>query len=328
LLLVAVLVLAAAFIVLALVINSAIFTENLATREDVAGSEEALEYRADVTASISKSVITGNEDTTLSNTSALEDNVEGEIATLRTRGGVSQAIRGGVVEVIYAGNIPGQRIAQDNATRNLTNRNETADWTVAEDITDVRNVQFTFTEVDTLSIGSILPIPINNPFRLELDGNSGNTWTVAIASNTFAGIIDTDEIVVRVTRPDGTQAECVREEPTSNESLSVDVTGGSINGEPCHALNRLANGGEMWLGTSVGAPFDIGFENADNVNGTYSMVVDDGAAVDTSSVHSGYDPDEPHVRDALYAVELSYVYQNHAVVYEDTIRVAPGEVPP
>jgi hypothetical protein len=318
LLLVAVLVLAASFIVLALVINSAIFTENLATREDVGGSEKALEYRAEVLDSVGASVIASNEDTALSDIPALEDSVRGEVATLRTGTGRFQAVRGGIVEVTYGSSTEGQRIAQDNATRNLTDRDGTADWTVAEDVENVRRVRFELRDIDTSAF--------SNAFEVELE-NSG-TWTLSVSDDGLLTSPAADEVAVTVETGTGDQAECIRNRPNATSPLTIDVTGGTINEEPCHALNRQGDGTEMWLGTGVSSPFDIEFENADNVNGTYSMVVDDGATVDTSSVHSGYDPDEPHVRDALYAVELSYVYQNHAVAYEDTIRVAPGEVPP
>jgi hypothetical protein len=326
LLLVAVLVLAASFIVLALVINSAIFTENLATREDVAGSEETLEYRAEVVDGIGETLSNGNEDKDLSTHSGLEDHVETEVATLRTLGGLSQAIRGGAVDLTYQSKTDGDRIAQENSSRALTDRNDTADWTLIDNANSVRNVQFNLTASDTT--GDSFIFPSNNPFRLLVEGTGGGTWTMSVANDTvFFGTIDTDEIVIRVERPDGTVAECIRDEPESDDSLRIDVTGGTAGGEPCHALNRRNGRTQMWLGTGVSAPYDISFENGDNINGSYSMITE-GGTPNSANLESGHDADEPFVMNALYDVELSYVYQNHAVAYEDRIRVAPGEVPP
>ncbi len=321
LLLVAVLVLAAAFIVLALVINSAIFTENLATREDVAGSEEALEYRADVTASIDAAIVAGNEDRELATEAELEAHARNEISTLQNRGGLTQAIRGGVVDLSYDTKQMGDRIAQDNASRNLTDDNASANWRPATGVDQIRNVGFELTEVDTQDLGS------NEPFRFRLE--SGDDWQLSVSNESLIGSmgsIDDDEVAVTIETGTGNQAECVRDSPNTTSPLTIDVTGASVNGEPCHALHRLSNGTQMWLGTGVSSPFDIEFENADNVNGTYSMVTS-GGTPDTG-IESGYDSDEPYVVNALYGVELSYAYQNHAVAYEDTIRVAPGETPP
>lgn len=323
LLLVAVLVLAASFIVLALVINSAIFTENLATREDVAGSEEALGYRAVVADSVSESVVAGNEEQSLSSTSDLEEHVKTGVTLLRTQSALSQAMRGGVVSVSYQTSTGGQRIAQDNATRNLTSTGGDAAWTVADDVNRVRNVRFSFTDVDTLGTLGL----VNSPFRLNIEDSSGDTWELSVSNETVLGILDSNETAIRVERPDGTDAECVRQQAESGDPLTVDVTGGTVRDEPCHALRQLSDGTDMYLGTGLGTPREISFENSDNVEGTYSMVIDNGNP-EGSNLNSGYSPDGPYFTNALYDVTLSYAYQSHAVFYDDTIRVAPGEVPP
>ncbi len=317
LLLVAVLVLAAAFIVLALVINSAIFTENLATREDVAGSEEALEYRADVTASIDAAIVAGNEDRELTTDAELEAHARNEISTLQNRGGLTQAIRGGVVDLSYDTTQMGDRIAQDNASRNLTDDNASADWRPATGVDEIRNVGFELTEVDTEDLGS------NEPFRFRLE--SGDDWQLSVSEEALLGSIASDEVAIGVETPTAS-AQCVRDEPTAGDPLTIDVTGASVNGEPCHALHRLSDGTQMWLGTGVSGSFDLRFQNSDRVNGTYAMVTR-GGTPDTG-IESGYDSDEPYVVNALYSVRLDYSYQSHAVSYDGTVLSAPGEVPP
>ena len=306
LLMIAVLVLAAAFIVLALVINSAIFTENLATREDVAGSEEALEYRADVTASIDAAIVAGNEDRELATDAELEAHARNEISTLQNRGGLVQAIRGGVVDLSYDTKQMGDRIAQDNTSRNLTNDTASADWRPATGVDEIRNVGFELTEVDTRG----------EPFRFRLEG--GDNWQLSVSG-------DSSEVAIKVDTPTAS-AQCVRDEPTAGDPLTIDVTGASVNGEPCHALHRLSDGTQMWLGTGVSGSFDLRFQNSDRVNGTYAMVTR-GGTPDTG-IESGYDSDEPYVVNALYNVRFDYSYQGHAVAYNGTVLSAPGEVPP
>lgn len=305
LLLVGVLVLAAMFIVLALVVNSAIFAENLATREDVPGSEEAVEYRAELIDGIGETVVAINRDENVTSRSELENHTRTEIAMVRSRGGFGQAISGAIVEVSYASSTGGYRIAQENASRNLTDRNATEDWTVAEDVTSVRNVGFQLRDVDTGGF--------------EMTVSNGTTWTLTVSEVV-------DGVAVTVETGTGAQAECVRDRPNATSPLSIDVTGGTVGGEPCHALNRQADTTPMWLGAGVNSPYDIEFDDSDSVNGTYSMVVE--SADFDASLRSGYNESEPYVVSALYSVGLSYAYQNHAVAYEDTLRVAPGETPP
>jgi len=315
LLLVGVLVLAAAFIVLALVVNAAIFTENLATREDVAGSEEAVEYRAELVDAIGATVVAVNEDEHVTSEFELENHTQNEVAVVRSRGGLNQAISGGVVSVRYQNKTVGHRIAQDNASRNLTDRTTAEDWTVAEDVTRVRNVGFELRDVDTGNFASGFEMTVSN----------SNAWTLTVSEEGLAGI-GADEVAVTVETEAGDQAECVRDKPNATSPLTIDVTGGTVDGEPCHALNRQSDMTPMWLGTGVSSDYEINFDDGDNVNGTYSMVVENGTF--DASLHSGHDPEEPYVMTALYDVELSYAYQNHAVAYEDTVRIAPGEVPP
>ena len=316
LLLVGVLVLAATFIILALVVNSAIFTENLATREDVPGSEEAVEYRAELVDGIGEAVVAINEDESVTSRSELENHTQNEVAVVRSRGGFSQAIRGSIVNVSYQDATAGNRIAQENESRNLTDRNANEEWTVADTVTNVRNVQFQLRDVDT---GNILAE------GFEMTVSNGTTWTLTVSEDGLDGL-GADEVAVTVETGAGDQAECIREKPSATSPLTIDVTGGTVDGEQCHALNRQSDTTPMWLGTGVSSPYDIEFDDGDTVNGTYSMVVE--SANFDASLRSGYNESEPYVMTALYDVALSYAYQNHAVAYEDTLRVAPGEVPP
>jgi hypothetical protein len=62
------------------------------------------------------------------NSDRLEAHARNEISTLQNRGGLTQAIRGGVLDLSYDTKQIGNRIAQDNASRNLTDDNASADW--------------------------------------------------------------------------------------------------------------------------------------------------------------------------------------------------------
>ena len=318
LLLVAVLVLAASFIVLAVVINSAIFTENLATRADVAGSEEALEYRAEVVDGVETVITDANADPDIETPSELRDYVEGETEQVSSLAAREQALRGGITDFEVDDETIGDRIAQDNRTRNFTANDSSPDWTLADNVNRTRALTFELTEVRTPALSAA--------FRAVVD-NGSSTWTLALFDDSLTGVAS-DETGIRVERPDGTSATCVRDAPNATRTLTVDVTAGTAGGEPCHALRRLSDGTQMWFGTNVGPPYGIDFENGDNADGRYSMVVEGGTPRSPGELAPDQNPDFPYATPGLYDVALSYRYQTHAVTYETDIRVAPGETPP
>ena len=81
LILVGAFIIAAAFIVLALVVNSAIFTENLATRDDVPGSQDALEFRDEVHQGVSNVIEGTNQNNGQTETDAEESVTEVGVLT-------------------------------------------------------------------------------------------------------------------------------------------------------------------------------------------------------------------------------------------------------
>lgn len=319
-LLVAVLVLAAAFIVLALVVNSAIFTENLATQDDVAGAEEAIEERAAVEDNLEKIFREANSEyhTTLSIQEAISDGIE-EYEGLER---FPQTARSQIVDVEYIDYIEeGVIIAQDNSERNFTNlaENDESDWTVAQNVDASRDITFTFTQIDTSGfLGS------DSPFRMNIDNGE---WMIEFSSedDIIGGVLGPDEVALRVTNDDGIQESCIGPEPEPGDPLEVDVTAGTMNGELCEALDRLqGDGSPLSYAAQVDTPYQIRFENPDTVEGTYSMVVDGTAHDDLGTTEP--DDEDPYAVDAIYDIEVSYSYHTHNVAYETDFRVAPGEV--
>jgi len=82
--LIAALALAVTFIGLALVVNSAIYTQNLASRGEVAGSNDALEMRAMVETNVGQGVTAANRYNHSSQT-ALETGLRESMGTVSTQ---------------------------------------------------------------------------------------------------------------------------------------------------------------------------------------------------------------------------------------------------
>jgi hypothetical protein len=311
--LIAAFILAIAFVVLALVVNSAIFTENLATRDDVAGSQDALQYRHEVAQSVGDNIEAVNDNNTL----AL-DGADESVTNISTQGGLQQSSLGRVVNVSFETRVDGTKIAQDNATRNFTSAGADADWTVAESVSDTRNFQINVTDFSELA-----DVGDSNPFRVVANVTGGSVqWNMTIRGNTSSG----NSLRIEVETPTGVSARC--DETDVGDSAVVDVTGGTVAGDPCLALRKLQDpsGTEMWFAAGLSS-YDIEFENGDNIQGTYSFIIGDGGSAGTGLV-SGSDDHEPYFVTAIYSMTVNYAYYTPSVVYETEIEVAPEEVPP
>lgn len=317
--LIAAFILAIAFVVLALVVNSAIFTENLATRDDVAGSHEALEYRAEVVGSVGALIESANADPSMGSTEVIASIDE----NISSQAGFDQSALGHVVGLSYAGETAGKRIAQDNGTRNFTDTAGQEDWVLAEDVSNTRNIKFNITEVESLPI-----IEDDLDFQFHLNDTSDPDtveWEMDVEYDGF------NDVTVQVTNGlTGLTATCSRE--WDGTSLEIDVTGGTVGGEPCHALDRDENGEPLWFGAGVDTEYQLEFVDANAAMGTYSMVIEDDASSSVSdNLVDGHDPDEPYkqTNDILYSVDVEYMFHTSQVGYETTIEdIAPGEVPP
>ena len=306
LLLVGAFILAAAFVVLALVVNSAIFTENLATRDDVPGSQDALEYRDEVRRGVGDIIRDTNH-----NNSRTASDAQGSIEQLGAVAGIDQAVRNRVVSVSHVSTQPGIKIAQDQP-RELTNNASSDDWTLATDVNRTRNVRLNVTDFNSGTV------------EFVVNGTS-DEWVMSI-SETGAGT----DAEVTVSTPGGTTSSCVRE---NTDTIFVDVTAGTVDGEPCPALSRLSDGTEMQFGAGVDPGYNISIRNGDAVEGMYSMILEDvggaGAFDPLGGNNYGSAPDEPYYltgSGVVYSITVHYEFYTPQVGFETDVRAAPGEV--
>jgi hypothetical protein len=328
LLLIAAFIIAVSFVVLALVVNSAIFTENLATRDDVAGSGEALEYRHEVSQTVGEVLTAINQNNSI-DTADQEDVLENNVGQISLQGGIQQSTRGGFVKVPNGSmsTEPGKKVAQDTPREfSNTTADSSADpsgnsWEVVENVESTRNLKINVTNLGALSLTT------TDPFEMELD-NGTDTWRMNISgSSTPAGTLVTVGIESENV---GSWESCSR--VTDDGYITIDVTRGLVGGEPCHALTQLSDGTDMWFGLEN--TYSIEFINFKNIEGTYSFIIDDGSSAadrdnfgnDGTSDVSNTDHD-PYIREAIYSASVPYSYYTPDTGYETQIEVAPGEVP-
>jgi len=114
-LLVAAFALAVIFVAMALIVNSAIFTENLASRGETSGSDGALSMRADVATSVGAGVEAANRNDNGS-VGELTDAVSASVRNISRQTGRQSARSGRVVDVSYQSATEGARIYQSDGT--------------------------------------------------------------------------------------------------------------------------------------------------------------------------------------------------------------------
>jgi hypothetical protein len=324
-LLVAAFALAVIFVAMALIVNSAIFTENLASRGETTGSNAALTMRATAETTVGDALEAANrydnaDDGTL--TAA----VQGSIGNISRQTGRQAARSGRVVDLAFQSSHPGVRIYQDTGG-DFTNDAGATDYLVAGGVyrVDGGNGTRAFDiEADTISAtdnASAFEIRAQRTFA----GGNQRSWRARIWRD------GSDTVHVRTLRNDGAtttveNCEVTRDGPGT--AFRIDVTEGTIDGEECDALGTGPSGGNFHFGAGTGVTpgaletYDISFANADEIEGNFSLVVyrRPGTVLDLSEIGT-----EPDWSTALYDVTVRYRYLTTDMRYETDVRVAPGE---
>lgn len=299
LILVAGLALAATFVAIALILNSAIYTENLASRGEMSGGSEALGYRDAMDASVGELIEYANEHNATSH-GRLHQNLSAGLAEAGNLSTRLEALDGRLATVSLAGDVNGTRIVEDEPTTDFTNETGVADWTVVEDVSNTRAFHVEVTDA------------------APLVGAGSNPFTVTVTDGT-------DTWQLTVTDP-GTGVDVNVEDAAGNldtchvsSAPDIDVTGGTVNGEDCDAL-VFAEG--------LTPPYDISYQNANNVQGNYSLVVDNstlGADPDPTHLGTYGSGTTPFAAPATYSATVHLTVEGPELVYESDLRVAPGE---
>jgi hypothetical protein len=301
LLLVAGLALALVFIGLALVVNSAIFTENLASRGETAGSDGALAARAATEANAGRAIEQANR----YNTSAPVDAFNRSLRNVSTQTESLSATSGTLSNVTYVDHRNGKRVsgAIDRADD---------DYTVANGAERVSGANGTrglvFNSAGLPGESTPLVVKVNDT---TVTGDR-NSWRAQIWETT-------GDVHVKTLR-NGTTASENRTERCAVPSSAVnriEVTAGLVNGQPCDALRRNDSGANFWFGNGAGDEYDVHFRNTNGVSGEFEMVADSDGGLSI--------PLTTLADDAIYDAEVQFVYDGPDVWYNTTVRVAPGE---
>lgn len=317
-LLVAAFALAVTFVAFALVANSAIYTENLATRAGGEDTTDAVIFRDSIEQSVGDAMQAANERNSASYT-PVKTTVQMGIQNLSDWTGKQEARASALGTVEYLTSTQGSRIVQPEPANFSSSNASTApvsDWTVVENVSGTRAFRVNVTDTTPLS-----PVAGDN-FTVTLTEEGGATsWEVQIGKNTSGAV----EVTVNRENP-SLSATCTAPTPGP---VVIDVTEGTIDGQSCPALD-VVSGEETHLGAGVPTPYNITFTNGDNIEGRYSLVVDNATLGSNPDVSAGVgEPGttdtQPYAYPAMYSATVEASYYTDIVEYRTEIRVTPGD---
>lgn len=317
-LLVAAFALAVAFVALALVANSAIYTENLATRASGEEPTTALIVRDNIEHAVGDALRRANERNATSFAS-IDAAVQVGMTNLSAWTTEQQALGSALTTVSYLGSTQGTRISQSTPGQFISSnasRPPEADWTVVESVSATRGVELRVTDTSALETADA------DKFTLRASNAAGTaTWELRVGK-TASGAV---EVTVERDNPTATET-CVA--PASGP-VAIDVTGATIDGETCPALD-VTGGVETHFRAGVSTPYTVAIENGDAIEGTYRLVVDNATLGTNPDLSAGVgDPDttdtQPHAYPAMYGVTVELSYFTDVVEYRTEIRAEPGE---
>lgn len=299
LLLVTALAVALGIVALVLLLNTAIYTQNLASREYGTGGDAALVFRQEA----------------VSGAGGILDRVNGreypDYATLTPDVTENVSRLGDVLERRYAGRGTSVRTAvtdsergflfrQTDASRDLTGPAGAPDWSVVSGARRSRGYEL---RVDPdAGTGPTDAFTVNVTDTID---DSGTDWRVYVYE-------DGSDVVVAVQNESDPQTEVYR---TAADNVTIDLTAGTVDGTYQPKLAWAKN---------VPTPYRVQYRNGDLATGTYNLTVrqDVGTVPHTAP---GPGVTSPYHVPALYSLDLRLRYRSPDLTYDVTARVAPGE---
>jgi hypothetical protein len=303
---------AVTLVALVLLLNTVIYTQNLATRGTGIEDGEAVGFRGEVVEGVGD-VLDAENRQEYDEAGKVRDNVTAGVSRYDALVSRYYAESATVADVEDEGMAltDGSLVHQTNASRNFTNADgDAGDWTLVSDAGDggspgVRNATFTVS-------GENLSDSRSSAFSVRVDDGS-NQWDVYLYDST-----GTDAVTVAV--QNGSESTPHDVCSVSGPEATVDISAGTINGSACPEL--------VWA-TGVAAPYDVTFRNPTEAIGIYSLTVatPTGSATDveTTNLAGPGEGASPRWAHAVYATEFDVHFQTTDLEFHTMLRVAPGE---
>jgi len=328
------LLIAVVFVGLALVVNSAVYTENLGSRDTTGEATDALEQQQYVEEQLSRTVDRTNTKNKTWGNETLAEKFRDSIENQSDAYTMEEASRGTDVRVDTYNLTNGTRLRQTNASRNFTSANGQTDWQLASGVeesgqfaVDVRNDSLLAATVDTT-----MSLLAESAFSIDLETSSG-TWRIylftgAATESTYAVVEHPDQDFEDDGLTDRTNPEHVvagwfnQSCSMEGDTVAVRLSEGTFGGAPCEEFDFYDD-----IDTH-----DIAFSNTtsfgvDRGNGTYDILIGPANFNDNAFEPAQVgDQPKPFHQSAMYAFDYSFTYQTASQRYRAPNRtVKPHE---
>jgi hypothetical protein len=294
------LLIAVMLVALAIVLNAAIFAENLSTRE-TADSEKPSSYAADTGSTVASVYNRTNDNDTRKAVYANTSFNESFETWADSRS--DTAAENGALFVVDWTTYVGWRLEQDE-DRSFTpaNDNSTTEWTVADGVQNISAFELNVNRTklnDSADTGA---------FRLNVS-NGTTDWELYVYQDSTNG-----EVVVSQGDPSSSSQKCRQ----VTDRAVIDLRNETFDGTDCSSA--------LDFSSAVTGTLEIRYENAnvsgdERVNGTYTLVVNGSDAVATNTTDhperfnvSG--KTTPTATAVVYAVRYDTRYQRKEVVHD------------
>lgn len=314
-LLVTALALSVAFVVIALFLNSVIYTENLATRSEGIGQQEAASYEARTAASFGDlvSYVNYNRNDTESTLEAGLAAGQDNISNLSRRYAVDT---GHVTNVSLSDHREATRIAQ-YADDGFNDTNGNWNWVVADDVPELRRFRL---NVSRGTLNDVSVTSLTGSAYVNLTDDDGETWRVWIYRDT--GLSPTATLV-QVEDPSGSLSTPCSD--GTGDRTHISISNASVAGEPCQSL-------EIFGDADFDRPFSVGFNqtNAGSprpfdelINGSYELVIRKSVLSPPNDPYSG--PNAfPETYPAIWDVTTRITFQSENLYVQRDVTAEPG----
>lgn len=299
-LLVAGLAIAVTLVALVLILNTVIYTQNLAARGTAVEDGAAVDFRTEAAAGVGEAIDAENR-AEHGDWVQVSENVTEAVARYDELHSRYPAERATVadIEVETLSLSEGTLLHQTNASRNFASVDGDDDWLLVENVSTVRQFRMTVSG-ENLSDGD------SGAFTMRLESDS-DTRTVYIYNDTD------DDIAVSNDADGSVPDDCTVSEPEA----TIDLTEGTVGGSDCSELQYPTDG-----------EYNVSYQNAGEVTGTYEVTVDlprGDSKVKTDDFGDAASSASPRAVRAVYDAAFDLHFETPTLEFHTRVRVAPGE---
>ncbi|MFH5799058.1 hypothetical protein [Haladaptatus sp. CMAA 1911] len=288
LILVGAVVIAIALVGVVVVLNSVLYTENVANREPISSTRDARDAHALVREDIGSLVRRVDYEERYDSPNAVRTAVNASVAEYGTLIGLRLSRRSPAsLNLTVVDETVGTGIEQDPGG-NFTNATDASNWTVARNA-DVRRFVATVNR-------SSLSTDANASFAVTTTDGSAN-WTLSLYRNG-------SDVVVRTNGSSIPTASC----NVTADRLRIDFRNGT------------ASGCSFTFADGVGDGYDVTYRNGANASGNYSILLNGtDATIPSESVHTDFDA-SPYRTYVVYDVSVRLTYATPELTYRTLLR--------